>query len=304
VGASRGVPARAGAVSAPALLLGRAVGPFEDRFDLDRVRRFGSVTGQAHPRPGAGRLVPPGAAVTLLWSAQNAGRQALVPREFQEAATGGVHGEHDVVLHRPIALDEPLFTWVEGWGVRPAGGSSVVTLHYVTRDGHDEIVVEQWWSTVWLGVACVADGAATPGHAFPEEARNHAVGSWSVDVDAGMAGRYAEVSGDWSAHHFDEAAARRSGSGRPFLHGLCTLALCTQGVLDVAAGADSGALERIAVRFARPMPLGERLEVQIYDGGGHEVAFEARCGEQTIVSNGRARLSGPGGRPFAQPVSP
>ena len=213
-----------------ALRLGLSVGPFEDRFDVERVHRFSAATGRAHPRQPAGVGVPPGAAVTLLWEAQNAGRDALVPQEFQHAASGGVHGEHDIVWHRRFTLDEPLVTWVEGWGARPAGGHSVVTLHYVTKDADDHVVVEQWWSTVWLGVTCRAEGVAAPEHAFPDEARNNPVGSWTVDVDEDMARRYAEVSGDWSAHHFDEAAARRSGSDRPFLHGLCTLALCARRV--------------------------------------------------------------------------
>ena len=278
-------------MSLQALRLGTSVGPFEDRFDVDRIRRFSSATTHADPPEHSGEMVPPGAAVTLLWTAQNAGRDALVPREFQDAATGGVHGEHDVVLRRPLALSEPLFTWVQGWGARPAGANSIVTLQYVTRGADGAVVVEQWWSTVWLGVTCRADGTAAPEHAFPDAARNHAVGAWAVDVDEGMARRYAEVSGDWSAHHFDDEAARRSGSDRPFLHGLCTLALCAQGVVDVAAGGDDGALERIAVRFARPMPLGRRLEVQLYQTGPSELAFEARCDDRMVVSNGRARVS-------------
>ena len=133
---------------------------------------------------------------------------------------------------------------------------------------------------------CRATGACVS-----PEARDHPIASWEVDVDEGMAQKYAEVSGDWSAHHFDEAAARRSGSERPFLHGLCTLALCTRGVVEMAAHGNVGALERIAVRFARPMPLGGRLDLQLYRAGPNEVAFEAQCGDLRVVSNGRARVS-------------
>ena len=273
------------------LNFGTWVGPFEDRFDAVRLRRFAAATDERDPRVRAGEVVPPAAAVTLLWTAQNAGRNALISEEFQRAASGGVHGEHDVVLHRPMARDERLLTWVEGWGARPAGANSVVTLHYVTRDAQDDVVVEQWWSTVWLGVQCSPDGSAAPAHAFPEEARHRVLGSWAADVDDGMARRYAEVSGDWSAHHFDETAARRSGSERPFLHGLCTLALCAQGAVDVVAGGDGDALRRVAVRFAHPMPLGGRLDLQFFDTGTHEVACEARCDGRTVVSNGRAHLS-------------
>jgi acyl dehydratase len=278
-------------MSLHALRLGASVGPFGDRFDLERVHQFLRATGQARPSPRSVEEVPPGAAVTLLWEAQNAGRDALVPPEFQQAASGGVHGEHDIVWHRRFTLDEPLLTWVEGWGARPAGGHSVVTLHYVTKDAADHVVVEQWWSTVWLGVTCRTEGAAAPEHAFPDEARNHTIGSWAVEVDEDMAHRYAELSGDWSAHHFDEASARRSGSDRPFLHGLCTFALCAQGAVDVGAGEDVGALERIAVRFARPMPLGDRLELELSRVGPKELAFEARSGVRTVVSNGRVRFA-------------
>jgi len=62
-----------------------------------------------------------------------------------------VHGEHDIVVHRPVQVGERLRTWVEGHGARPAGGNALVTLRYLTLDERDEIVAEQWWTTVWLG---------------------------------------------------------------------------------------------------------------------------------------------------------
>jgi acyl dehydratase len=274
-----------------AVILGPSIGPFADRFDPERVRQFSAAVNLGDLRCREGDEVPPGAAVLLPWSAQDAGRDELVPREFQEAAAGGVHGDHDLVVRRPFVVGEPLSTWVEGWGSRPAGANSVVTLRYVTRDADDHVVVEQWWSTVWLGVTCLAEGAPAPEHAFPDDARDHPIGTWIVDVDEGTAQRYAEVSGDWSAHHFDEEAARRSGAERPFLHGLCTLALCARGVGEVVAGGNTGALQRIAVRFARPLPLGSSLVLRLYRIGPREVAFEAHGGDLTVVSNGRARLA-------------
>ena len=78
-----------------------------------------------------------------------------------------------------------------------------------------------------------------------------------------MARRYAAVSGDWSAHHFDAAAARRSGSERPFLHGLCTMALSAQGVVSLVADGDPTTVRRIAVRFASPSFVGEDVELHV-----------------------------------------
>jgi acyl dehydratase len=111
-------------------------------------------------------------------------------------------------------------------------------------------------------------------------------------VDTDMARRYAEVSGDWSAHHFDVEAARRSGVERVFLHGLCTMALCAQGVVQLVAGGDPSRVRRVAVRFASPTFLGERLDVRLYDAGPLGYAFEADSAGATVITHGRAELRG------------
>jgi len=79
-----------------------------------------------------------------------------------------------------------------------------------------------------LGLHGVADLGTMPAdHRFPEDARAHPLGSVSQHVDKDIAHRYAEVSGDWAAHHFDIEVARAVGFDFVFTHGLCTMAICT-----------------------------------------------------------------------------
>ncbi len=272
------------------LRLGSSVGPFVGCIDAALLRAFATATADRSPRVRDGSVVPAAAMVTQLWEAQEAGRAALVPSEFQAAATGGVHGEHDLVLHRPVEPGEPLRTWVEGVGTRPAGSNSLVVLSYRTFDVHGELVAEQWWTTVWLGAGCERSGEPAPDHVFPDAARERPLGSWHTVVDDDMARRYAQVSGDWSAHHFDEEAARRSGAEGPFLHGLCAMALCAQGLVELVAEGDPERLARVAVRFAKPVLVGEGLDVQLYDAGPLGFAFEARSGGAEVITQGRAEL--------------
>lgn len=272
--------------SEPALI----VGPFDGRIDAELVRRYGEATADPSPAVRAGTAVPPVAVVTQIWHAQEAARLALVPPDVQRAAAAGVHGEHDIVLHRPVVVGELLHTSVDRWGTRPAGRNAAVTLRYVTRDAGGDVVAEQWWTTVYLGTSCEPSGAHPPDHAFPGAARDRPAGSLTVEVDDAMPRRYAAVSGDWSAHHFDVDAARRSGSDRPFLHGLCTMALCARAVVEQAAGGLHERVRRVAVRFAAPMPVGERLVVDLFDAGRGGIAFEATCGGLAVVTHGRAEL--------------
>ena len=274
----------------PIVVLARRVGPFEGRLDPDLIRRYARATNDPSTVSLSGSAVPPVAIVTQMWDAQSEGRRELVSADFQRSAVGGVHGEHDIVLYRPIEPGEPLRIWVEGHGTRQAGRNALVTLRYTALDHHDRVVAEQWWTTVYIGAVCGALGDPPPEHAFPPAARDRLIGTRSVAVDGDMPRRYAEVSGDWSPHHFDPEAARRSGFERPFLHGLCTMALCAQGAVDVVADGDPSLVRRIAVRFAAPTMLGEELQLRVYDAGERVQAFEADCSGVTVITHGRIEL--------------
>src|SRR4029450_6917739 len=167
----------------PRLILGTRVAPFPACFDPDFLQRYAAATQDPSPRVRAGEAVPPVAIVTTIWDAQTRGRSRLVPETLQRSASGGVHGEHDVVLHRPIVPGEPLRIWVEGHGARPAARNSLVTLRYVALDLDDALVAEQWWTTVYLGTTCQPTGEPAPEHAFPEAARKRPVGSYVVECE-------------------------------------------------------------------------------------------------------------------------
>ncbi|HEY7106987.1 MAG TPA: MaoC/PaaZ C-terminal domain-containing protein [Acidimicrobiia bacterium] len=274
----------------PGVVLGERRGPYAGCLDADLVRRYADATRDPSPAARTGTAVPPVAIVTQIWDAQNEGRNAVVPEILQRRMTGGVHGEHDVRLLRPIVPGEPLRIWVEGQGARPAGRNSLVTLRYTALDADDTVVAEQWWTTVFLGVTCDPTGEPAPEHAFPDDARERPAGTYDVEVDADMARRYAQVSGDWSAHHFELDAARVSGFDRLFLHGLCTMALCAQAVVQVVADGDPDRVRRVAVRFATPTFLGEQLHVRLYDAGELGYAFEADSAGATVVTHGRAEV--------------
>lgn len=282
-------PQSSGAEGA-AVRLGERQGPFDGRMDAGWIRRYAETTTDPVPGVQAGEVVPAVAVVTQIWDAQNAGREALVDRSMMANASGGVHGEHDVVLHRPIVPGEALHTWVEGHGARPAGRNVLVTLRYSTYDDSESLVAEQWWTTVFLNTTCTPIGEPAPDHALADETRQHAAGVYRVRVDEGMAKRYAEVSNDWSAHHFDLGAAERSGFDRLFLHGLCTMALCAQGVVTTVARSDPERIRRVAVRFASPTYLGEDLDVHFYEAGPLAYGFEADCAGRRVITNGLAEL--------------
>ena len=205
-----------------------------------------------------GTAVPPTAIATQTYAPQMAAIFELVPEPVFAAAHGGVHGRHDLLLHRAIRPGEELHTLVETHSARRSKDNLRVTLLHRTYDALEQLVAEQWWTTVLLGTTADETGPDLPAHGGNGCGPEQAMAEEVVRTDMDMVRRYAEISGDFSDHHFDVEAARRSGFAGPFLHGLCTMALCARAVVGthVSRRPVPAAALRRAVRLAGLPPSG------------------------------------------------
>jgi acyl dehydratase len=265
-------------------------GPFPGRLDQTAIAAYAAATGDTTASVLDGRAVPAVFPVIMIFDAQEAAR-ADVPDAVWQTIRGGVHGEHDIVMHRPMVPGERLDTssWISAVRTSRAGTQIVVQLEQVDADG--AVAVEQWWTMVLLGLHSVADLGTMPAdHRFPDSARVDPLGSATQHIDAALAHRYAEVSGDWAAHHFDIEVARAAGFDFVFTHGLCTMAIATHLLLDMLGVEDPGRVRRVAVRFASPTPLNSELTVNAFDIDQNSFAFEATANGATTITHGRLEL--------------
>ena len=265
-------------------------GPFPGLLDPETIARYAAATGDPTASVLAGLAMPAVFPVILVFTPHEAARGDL-PESVWQRVRGGVHGAHDIVLHRPLVLGEPLQTWSQISAVRTTRAGTRVVTRCEQVDADGAIAVEQWWTMVLLGLHGVADLGSTPAdHRFPDDARTRPIGSVTHHIEADVAHRYAEVSGDWSAHHFDIEVARAAGFDFVFAHGLCTMAICTHRVLGLLGVDDPGLVRRVAVRFTSPTPLDCDLTVNAYVINQHSYAFEAVANGTTTITHGRLEL--------------
>jgi acyl dehydratase len=274
----------------PGVHLGVQQGPYETWLDPELIRRFAEATRDPSGRARSGESMPPVAMITQSWDPMVHGRDHIIDQDLRHSAPGGAHGQHDTVLHRPLRPGERLRTWVDGWGSRPAGRNALCTLHLPTYDDSDVLVAEQWWSFIYMDTTCETVGRPLPDHAFPTDARQRHVGAYDIEMDEGLPRRYAEVTNDWARLHFDLEASLANGFPGLTAHGLSTLALCSQGIVDQFAGGDPDRVRRLAGRFSAPALLGHELHVDIYEVADGVYAFEATCAGARVISHGRMEL--------------
>ncbi|MBP1820648.1 MaoC family dehydratase N-terminal domain-containing protein [Mycobacterium sp. OAE908] len=264
-------------------------GPFPGALALNAIAAYAAATGDRTAAVLDGRAVPAVFPAILIFEPQEAARSDL-PESVWRHVRGGVHGEHDIVIHRPLVAGEQLDTssWISA--VRTSRAGTQIVMQFEQLDADGAVAVEQWWTMVLLGLHDVADlGAMPPDHRFPDNARAKPVGSASQYIDKDVAHRYAEVSGDWAAHHFDIEVARAAGFDSVFTHGLCTMGIATHLLLGLV-DADPGRVRRVAVRFASPTPLDSELAVNAFGIDENSFAFEAIANGTTTITHGRLEL--------------
>jgi acyl dehydratase len=215
-----------------------------------------------------------------------------------------LHGQHYFQFHRPIRPGDQLASRARmlGWEVLPNGTRVTVYLECRTVEG--ELVNEQWATFFCRGASAgVSVGEQSPVHAVPASAISGEPEAVVVEhIDEDMAARYAPASGDPTPIHLDDEIAWHAGLPGRFLQGLCTMAITSWAVLTTVGDSDVTRLRRLAVRFARPVFLGQDMSTSIWrvappasvgatEPGETTYALQAAVGDQIVIKDGLAVLS-------------
>lgn len=113
-----------------------AHGPFAGSPDPEAIARYVAATGDRTASVLDGLATPAVFPVILVFAPNEAARGDL-PKSVWRHVRGGLHGAHDIVLHRPLVPGELLQTWSQISAVRTTrSGTQVVTrFEQVDADG-------------------------------------------------------------------------------------------------------------------------------------------------------------------------
>ena len=140
-------------------------------------------------------------------------------------------------------------------GIQGKDSGVVVTTAISTRGAeYDDPVNDQYFVGFFRGGRF--DG--TVGETAPDHAMGHATAEGEPDLtvvqhlDEDQTFRYAEPAGDPMPIHLDDDFARAMGQPGIIMHGLCTIAVVSHGLIGRVCPEDPTRLSRLAVRMAGP----------------------------------------------------
>ncbi len=276
----RSVPLRADVV-------GSASAPFRHQVDLrwvlaysagihDRADAVFSSSAVAHP------LFP----VCLEWPAILDTRAAGLTRE---ESSKGVHASHDTTLHRPIRPGDELVTTAAIVGAEPGRAGAVMWTRLSTVDGDGAPVATTFQRSVLLGVAFEGEASVVDRAAGWDEVGESTAVEAVIEVGPQDAHLYTECARIWNPIHTEWAAAEAAGLPFLLLHGTATLARAVSAVDDLV-GAGRRDVDRIAGRFASPVPMPCALTVRAWADGRFEVLLPDG---RPALTDGRVRWRSP-----------
>lgn len=200
-----------------------------------------------------------------------------------------LHGEQSVVIHTPLPASGHFVgeTRIARLIDKGADKGAIAIVERRITDGAG-LHYADVMATIFLrgdgGFGGSPDGAPVP-HQTPANRPPDISVSLPTASNSAMIYR---LSGDLNPLHIDPDIARAGGFDRPILHGLATYGVAGRALLSVLVADDPARIQRMDVRFSRPVEPGETIRTEIWIEGQGRAAFQSKSVERdvTVLSHG------------------
>ncbi len=174
-----------------------------------------------------------------------------------------VHGEHEIVLHRPLPVSAAARSTSTITGLYDKGKAALVVITSTTVDASDGHPLFTNTASLFLrgeGGWGGDRGPSRPSVSPPERPPDHVV-SYPTRRDQALLYR---LNGDRNPLHSDPQFAALGGFDRPILHGLCTYGFTGRALLHAVCDSDPERFGGMSGRFTAPVFPGDCLDVKIW----------------------------------------
>jgi acyl dehydratase len=268
--------------------------PADFEVTRERLVEYAAAVNDPIAAHAAGEVATPVFAIVPVFQTLLEPALAVVPPQLFGRV---LHGEQDFRFHRPIAPGETLTARgkMTGFEGLPNGTRGCVYLE--ARDAAGELVNEQYVTFFFRGFDDGRKlGELSPEHKFDEALRDaEPVLDVTQHIDEDQTYRYAPASGDPMPIHTDEEVARQAGLPGIIAHGFCVLAFTSWAILQGLGDSDAARLERLAVRFAKPVLPGQDIRTRAWRkqavDGTTTYAYETTVGDTPVIKDGLAVLT-------------
>jgi acyl dehydratase len=201
-----------------------------------------------------------------------------------------LHGEQQIILHRPIPPGGTLATVSEVKGIYDKGKGALVVVEARTSDETGAPVFDNVFSIFVRGEG--GFGGERGPEAVKAEPPATAPDFEIVEATTAEQALLYRLSGDYNPLHVDPNMAKFGGFERPILHGLCTYGFAGRALLAGACGGEPARLRSFGARFAGVVFPGDTLTTRGWRvGDGRYVVTVTTQAGKLVLSNASAEVA-------------
>ena len=253
----------------------------------DLAAAYAAATDDPNASVAAGEVCPP---LLCVRPFHGVAMQLILDPEVGCDFARLVHGEQDIRFVRALTTGEDVVATAEVAGIERKSSGELLVNRQVLRVG-DEAVVE---ATSGYFIRAPRKADAPKGAKRAKKPLALPDGEPDVElsrtISADLPARYAAASGDGNPIHLDDAFAKKVGLPGVILHGLCSMAILGQAVVEQACGGDVGRLARLKVRFAGMVFPGDTLRVKGWRDGDRVDLVVLNQAGRPVITHGLAEL--------------
>lgn len=209
-----------------------------------------------------------------------------------------VHGEQSMTFYNMVKSGDTLSLDYTLADIIDKSSGQFLKFNISSNNQHGLKVTDSDWS---LFIRNVSPDAGKSMQAKPPvknpESRNDLVFRKLIRTTPETVSTYSQVSNDKNPIHIDHDEAVKAGFKGVILHGLCTMAMGVNAIVDFCLSGDPTLLKKVSVRFSAPVYPGDVLIadgwVSEQDGDVTTLGFELvrRDDGVRVLSNGVAVVS-------------
>ena len=212
---------------------------------------------------------------------------------------GILHGEQELIFHRPLALTDTLVTdgQVAGFIDKGADRGALVSGDARINSAAGELLVSGRYTLFARLDGGLGEVVEPPP---PTAAGGGAWKSWddfkpTIEIETATAPDQHllyRLTGDYFAVHVDPEFARAAGFTGPIMHGACTLGYACRVMVDCLMAGEPARLKRLACRFAGYVYPGTDLRIQIESGLPGQVRWRVRSAldDRLLIDRGECEF--------------
>ena len=191
-----------------------------------------------------------------------------------------LHGEQEVILHKPLPVEAKLATSAHIPEIYDKGKAALVILEAQAKDEADGQPLYTNRMSLFIRGEGGFGGDSGPkvGNAAPERAPDGVVERKTLPQQALIY----RLSGDKNPLHADPEFAKLGGFDTPIIHGLCSYGIACKAIVDEVLDGDVAQVARYQARFAGVAFPGETYRISYWKDGAKRILLEAESVERNV----------------------